>query len=41
MSDKWVLTRLNQVAGEISKDLTNRLLLAPDIVKAHQEGRCV
>ena len=26
------------MAGEISKDLTNRLLLAPDIVKAHQEG---
>ena len=26
------------LAGEISKDLTNRLLLAPDIVKAHQEG---
>lgn len=26
------------MAGELSKDLTNRLLLAPDIVKAHQEG---
>lgn len=26
------------MAGEISKDLTARLLLSPDIVKAHQEG---
>ena len=26
------------MAGEISKDLTARLLLPPDIVKAHQEG---
>ena len=26
------------MAGEISKDLTSRLLLPPDIVKAHQEG---
>ena len=26
------------MAGEVSKDLTSRLLLAPDIVKAHQEG---
>ena len=26
------------MAGEISKDLTARLLLAPEIVKAHQEG---
>lgn len=26
------------MAGEISKDLTNRLLLPPDIVKAHNEG---
>ena len=26
------------MAGGSSKDLTNRLLLAPDIVKAHQEG---
>ena len=28
----------NYMAGEISKDLTARLLLAPEIVKAHQEG---
>ena len=27
------------MAGEISKDLTARLLLDPEIVKAHQEGR--
>ncbi|HBJ18480.1 MAG TPA: anaerobic ribonucleoside-triphosphate reductase, partial [Clostridiales bacterium] len=26
------------MAGEVSKDITNRLLLAPDIVKAHEEG---
>jgi len=26
------------MAGEISKDLTKRLLLSPDIVKAHDEG---
>ena len=26
------------MAGEISKDLTARLLLDPEIVKAHQEG---
>ena len=26
------------MAGEVSKDLTNRLLLPPDIVKAHREG---
>ena len=26
------------MAGEVSKDLTARLLLSPDIVKAHQEG---
>ena len=26
------------MAGEVSKDLTNRLLLPPDIVKAHNEG---
>ena len=26
------------MAGEVSKDITNRLLLPPDIVKAHEEG---
>lgn len=26
------------MAGEVSKDITQRLLLPPDIVKAHQEG---
>ncbi len=26
------------MAGEISKDLTRRILLSPDIVKAHEEG---
>ena len=26
------------MAGEVSKDITRRILLAPDIVKAHEEG---
>ena len=26
------------IAGEVSKDITRRLLLSPDIVKAHEEG---
>ncbi|MDD6204573.1 MAG: anaerobic ribonucleoside-triphosphate reductase [Firmicutes bacterium] len=26
------------MAGEVSKDITNRILLPPDIVKAHEEG---
>ena len=31
-------TQRDYMAGEISKDLTARLLLDPEIVKAHQEG---
>ena len=31
-------TQRDYMAGEISKDLTQRLLLPPDIVKAHEEG---
>ena len=31
-------TQRDYMAGEVSKDLTMRLLLPPDIVKAHQEG---
>ena len=31
-------TQRNYIAGEVSKDLTNRLLLPEKIVKAHQEG---
>ena len=26
------------MAGEVSKDITRRILLPPDIVEAHQEG---
>ncbi len=31
-------TQRDYMAGQVSKDLTNRLLLPEDIVKAHQEG---
>lgn len=31
-------TQRDYIAGEISRDITNRLLLPDDIVKAHQEG---
>ncbi len=31
-------TQRDYMAGEVSRDLTNRLLLPPDIVKAHEEG---
>ena len=31
-------TQRDYMAGEVSKDLTMRLLLAPDIVEAHNEG---
>ena len=31
-------TQRDYMAGEVSRDLTNRLLLPEDIVKAHEEG---
>ena len=31
-------TQRDYMAGEVSKDLTKRILLPPDIVKAHEEG---
>jgi ribonucleoside-triphosphate reductase len=31
-------TQRDYMAGEVSRDLTNRLLLPEDIVKAHKEG---
>lgn len=31
-------TQRDYIAGEVSRDITNRLLLPDDIVKAHQEG---
>ncbi|MBQ6258239.1 MAG: anaerobic ribonucleoside-triphosphate reductase [Lachnospiraceae bacterium] len=31
-------TQRDYMAGEVSKDLTRRILLPPDIVKAHEEG---
>ena len=31
-------TQRDYMAGEVSRDITNRLLLPPDIVKAHEEG---
>lgn len=31
-------TQRDYIAGEVSRDITNRLLLAPDIVSAHNEG---
>ena len=31
-------TQRDYIAGEVSKDLTKRMLLPPDIVKAHEEG---
>ena len=31
-------TQRDYMAGEVSRDLTDRLLLPPDIVKAHEEG---
>ena len=31
-------TQRDYIAGEVSRDLTNRLLLPEDISKAHQEG---
>ena len=31
-------TQRDYIAGEVSRDLTNRLLLPEDIVKAHEEG---
>ncbi|MBE7027886.1 MAG: anaerobic ribonucleoside-triphosphate reductase [Ruminococcaceae bacterium] len=31
-------TQRDYMAGEVSKDLTNRILLPPDIVEAHEEG---
>lgn len=31
-------TQRDYIAGEVSKDLTNRILLDDDIVKAHKEG---
>ena len=31
-------TQRDYIAGEVSKDLTHRMLLPPDIVKAHDEG---
>lgn len=31
-------TQRDYMAGELSRDLANRLLLSPDIVKAHNEG---
>lgn len=34
-----VSTQRDYMAGEVSKDLTRRLLLPKDIVKAHDEGR--
>ncbi len=31
-------TQRDYMAGEVSRDITNRLLLPPDIVEAHEEG---
>lgn len=31
-------TQRDYIAGEVSRDITNRLLLPPDIMKAHEEG---
>ncbi len=31
-------TQRDYMAGEVSKDITNRILLPPDIVEAHEEG---
>ncbi len=31
-------TQRDYIAGEVSRDLTDRILLPPDIVKAHEEG---
>ena len=31
-------TQRDYIAGEVSKDMTKRILLPPDIVKAHEEG---
>ena len=31
-------TQRDYMAGEVSRDLTNRILLPPDIVEAHEEG---
>lgn len=33
-----VSTQRDYMAGAVSKDLTNRILLPPDVVKAHKEG---
>ena len=33
-----ISTQRDYMAGEVSKDLTNRIFLPPDIVKAHKDG---
>lgn len=33
-----VSVQRDYIAGEVSKDITRRLILPPDVVKAHDEG---